>query len=108
MSTEEEEALIGMPKLFLRCRRLWTAMYEQAKLLSDLEFGDGEPRLVYTGHITHLADEIGETRPYLGTITRRLRQMGSVQQLDRGGGRGVGRWLILTSPTVEAFNESRE
>lgn len=100
---------IDTPKLFMRCLRIWNAMREQAHPYADPEsFGDNEKRLIYVGHISTLADQVGEARNYIGQLTRRLRNMGCIAQLRRGGGKGIGQWVILEEPTIALFTASHE
>jgi hypothetical protein len=104
-----EADAINTSKLYFRCERLWNAMYEAAHPERDPDyFGDADPRMVFTGHVTPLAVSVGENPPYVGQLTRRLRMMGVVRQLARGGGKGIGRWEMVEKPTPELFESTRE
>jgi hypothetical protein len=66
---------------------------------------EGHHALVYEGFLTRLFQDLSLATPYYTTVMRRLRTMGCVQQLSRGGGNSPSRWELVTEPTWEKFEE---
>lgn len=95
MSSEEG----APPKLFEHCSTVFEAM----KAHSKPEKLGTEHALVYEGFLTRLFQERGLATPYYTTVMRRLREMGCVRQISRGGGNSPSRWELVREPDWETF-----
>lgn len=89
------------PRLFEHCSSVFEAMKRDSKPQSL----EGHHALVYEGFLTRLFQDLSLATPYYTTVMRRLRTMGCVQQLSRGGGNSPSRWELVTEPTWEKFEE---
>jgi len=94
------------PKLFEHCLVVYQQMREQAKGTQI----EGRYGLVYEGYLTRLFADLNLAMPYYTAVMRRLKAMGCVKQLARGGGSSPSKWEILDEPSYEEFaawNERR-
>jgi hypothetical protein len=82
--------------LFDHCVSVYQEMEAQAR---D-ERNDG---LVYEGHLTKLFHQLGLSTPYYTSVMNRLKLMGCVDQLRRGGGSSPSRWRLTRVPNEESF-----
>lgn len=87
-----------MSKLFEHCVALYELMDEKAE-----DFPDGR---LYIGSLTTDFEELGIGGSYYTKVTSRLRSMGCVDQLRRGGGSKPSAWAIIEPPTKELFQAS--
>jgi hypothetical protein len=79
-------------------------VFEEMRKRSVVQRGDGGiDMIVYEGFMTGLFSELGMSIPYYTKIMRRLKAMGCVRQLKRGGGAAPSRWEILEEPSEEDF-----
>lgn len=106
MQPEDEKP---MPALWGYTQRVYSAMEDEAEaeeLPGEVEEGEDQPTgLVYTGHLTSLFQTMAIPNPYYTHVTRMLKAMGCIQQLRRGGGPSMSKWLLIAPPTEEAFLE---
>lgn len=100
MTTPEE----APPKLFEHCNKVFSAMKAEAKPTQI----EGEHALVYEGFLTRLFNQLELATPYYTSVMQRLRKMGCVRQLARGGGNAPSKWLLLDDPSWEAFEGSEQ
>jgi len=82
--------------LFEHCVKVYNEMTEQAR--------DEEDGLIYEGFLTKLFQGLQLSTPYYTSVMGKLKQMGCVESLRRGGGSTPSRWRILAEPTEESFN----
>jgi len=92
------------PKLFEHCSTIFEAMKRE----SSPQKVEGAHTLVYEGFLTRLFAERGMATPYYTTVMRRLKAMGCVRQLSRGGGNSPSKWELLEEPTIEKFEQFEE
>lgn len=87
------------PALYHHCVTAYNEMLARSEMVS------GE--CLYQGHLTLLfKQELGYTTPYYSHITRKLKAMGCVRMLKRGGGKQKSIWALITQPTLELFEDS--
>jgi hypothetical protein len=91
-----ETTVVDEPALLGHCVQVYDAMFERA---------DNTPEgRVFTGALTKLFEELGLGIPYYTQVTRKLKGMDCIRQIQRGGGPKQSRWLLLQEPSVELFN----
>lgn len=83
-------------KLLEHCGVVFEAMKQRAEPNDD---GD----LLYTGHLTHMFDEIGYSAPQYSDIMDALKRMDCVERIRRGSRNFPAIWKILREPTQELF-----
>lgn len=87
------------PKLFEHCSTVFERMKKDARATVI----EGNHALVYEGFLTHLFSELNLATPYYTSVMQRLRKMGCVQQLARGGGNAPSRWELIREPDWDRF-----
>ena len=92
-STTDEQQ---MPMLYDHCCTVYQTMLRYAKK-------DETTAIVYEGHLTKLFVALNLSVPYYTSVTRKLKDMGCIRQLRRGGGNAPSRWLLVTEPTEELW-----
>jgi len=97
--TDERET--PPPAQFEWAAKVYEAMRERA---TQMEV-DGTERQVYEGHLTQLYRDIGAPNPYYTSVQRALVDMGCVEQLRRGGGSAMSKWLLVKEPDAGDFEE---
>jgi hypothetical protein len=97
VSVDVESEAKPTPALYDWVCKVYNEMLAQAKE------EDGQP--VYTGHLTTLMRELGVPNPYYTTITKALKATNAAQQLRRGGGVAMSKWLLGETPAEEGFAE---
>ena len=95
-STDEDQPPV---KLWEHVNVVFAAMQKQAKS----EQVNGKHALVFTGHTTRLFRELQLATPLYSSVLQRLKQMGCIRQLSRGGGSAASRWELITDPDLEIF-----
>lgn len=80
-----------VPVMFDHCLTVYSKMAEEAT--------DG----LYEGFSTKLVQSCGLPSPYYTAVMRRLKEMGCIEQIRRGGGNAVSVWKLLTPPTEALF-----
>lgn len=97
MSSAQDET--PPPRPFEHCILVFETMRKQAKPTKI----EGQHALVYEGYLTRLFSELQMATPYYTSIMRRLKAMGCVRQISRGGGSTPSRWELIREPTWELF-----
>jgi hypothetical protein len=87
------------PALYQHCCVVFEKMHKAARP----EKIENIPTLVYEGYLTRLFNELNMATPYYTTVMRRLKAMGCVRQLSRGGGSTPTRWELVEEPGWDAF-----
>lgn len=90
--------------LYKHCLDVYLAMMKDAVE----EEVDGKPVLVWTGKGTHLFRELDLATPMYSITMQKLRAMSCLLQLQRGGGGSPSKWILITEPTPEIFNASKD
>jgi hypothetical protein len=90
------------PKLYEHCLTVFGQMKKEAKATTI----EDEHALVYEGFLTRLFNQLELATPYYTSVMQRLRKMGCVRQLSRGGGAAPSKWLLVDDPTWELFDGS--
>jgi len=88
----------GTPAAYDHLVAVYNAMAKQAT--PDEETGELR---VYEGHLTGLFRRLKLSTPYYTTIKNRLVAMGCIEQLKRGGGAAMSRWILWKEPTIEGY-----
>jgi hypothetical protein len=93
------------PSLFLHC----SAVFELMKKRAEPTTIEGTHALVYRGFLTHLiTQDLELATPYYTHVMHRLKKMGCVRQLQRGGGPSPSTWELIEEPTLEAYEAAEE
>ena len=80
--------------LFDKCLMVYKAMYRHA---------DGDSG-VYKGHLSKLMfNDLQLSNPYYTKITRKLKDMGCIEQTKRGNAVALSEWNLVKVPTWEDF-----
>lgn len=87
----DEDTIKPTPVMYDHCVTVYTKMAEEAT-------GDQ-----YEGFSTKLVQSCGLPSPYYTAVMRRLKEMGCIEQVRRGGGNAVSVWKLITPPTEELF-----
>jgi hypothetical protein len=90
------------PAMFDHVCAVYKAMRAQAEM--DEEYSC----LVYEGHLTQLFRRLKLSVPYYTTIKNRLIAMGCIEQIKRGGGAALSRWLLWREPTLDEYHAVTE
>jgi hypothetical protein len=78
-------------------------MFQKARKVSA---GAEGSMIVYEGALTELiTKELYLPVPYYTHVTRKLKAMGCIKQLRRGGGASPSQWQLLTAPTEKLWQE---
>lgn len=94
-----------VPALFEHCQRTYERMLELSEKKS-FDGGQGGEGMVYEGYLTTLiTKDLCLSTPYYTHIRGALIRMGCVEQLRRGGSSTESQWLLIHSPTLEAFTD---
>jgi hypothetical protein len=102
------------PALFHHCVTVYNAMFKESKpvipmrtqgSLDELEDepGEADAILVYEGHLTRLFQQLHLSVPYYTSVTQKLKSMGCIAQLRRGGGNAPSQWQMICEPDEETF-----
>jgi hypothetical protein len=99
VSASEEKAL---PALFEHCQNVYKAMFEVAE---PDDVGD----LIYKGFLTRLiTTQLSLSGPHYTWCMQRLKAMGCVRQLRRGGSTSPSEWMLFTEPTEALFRATED
>jgi hypothetical protein len=96
------------PKLFEHVLRVFAEMRRHAVPQMTPDAGEESHVLVYEGYLTHLFRDLGLPTPYYSSVMDRLKVMGCVRQLSRGGGSSPSRWELLQDPDFEDFQAAED
>jgi hypothetical protein len=69
---------------------------------------EGVHALVYEGFLTRLFNQLELATPYYTSVMQRLRRMGCVRQLSRGGGNSPSRWELIKDPVWDDFEVAEQ
>lgn len=101
--------------LFDHCVNVYNAMLDEAKpetkTVRDEEGHDEvitSGYQIWEGHTTTLFNRLELPAPYYTDIMRRLKDMGCVEQLRRGGGKALSKWRLIREPNEEDFKKAAE
>jgi hypothetical protein len=90
-----------MPALYHHCTNLFTLM---AKTAEKREEG-----MIWTGSLlTTLTQELGLGNAHYTAVTRKLKEMGCMRQLRRGGGPQPSIWILYRQPTPGLWRVAEE
>lgn len=64
---------------------------------------DGKEAIVWEGFTTRLQKDLEVPVPYYGKILTALQMMGCAQQLRRGGGTAMSKWVLWKTPTETEY-----
>jgi hypothetical protein len=92
------------PKPFEHCSAVFERMKKEAKATQI----EGQHALVYEGFLTRLFNDLQLATPYYTSVMQRLRKMGCVRQLSRGGGNSPSRWELIKEPDWESFEAAEQ
>jgi hypothetical protein len=81
--------------MFDHCKRVYDRMLSESQDFNGV--------ILYEGHLTKLFTQMNFSVPYYSMVTRKLKDMGCIRMLRRGGGGSLSQWEMLTEPTPEAF-----
>ena len=87
------------PRLFEHCLSVFAKMKEEARPTTI----EGTHALVYEGFLTRLFGELRLATPYYTSVMQRLKKMGCVRQVSRGGGNSPSRWELIKDPVWDDF-----
>lgn len=92
------------PRLYDHCLTVFGAM----KKSSSAAMIEGKHALIYEGFLTRTFNELGLATPYYTSVMHRLRKMGCVRQLSRGGGNSPSKWELIKDPEWDAFEAAEQ
>ena len=85
------------PALFVHCCKVYELM-QQESVLRPMPNG-GEDALIWEGSLTQLITrQANLALPFYTSVTRRLKSMGCIHSLRRGGGSSPSVWQLLKEP----------
>jgi hypothetical protein len=90
-----------VPKLFDWALSVYDAMH-RASTMQEIVEGN-PPVRVYEGHLTNLCRDLDMPNPYYTKIMKALKELGCVEQLRRGGGSAMSRWILIKAPESGQF-----
>jgi hypothetical protein len=92
------------PRLYEHCLAVFARMKREAHPTQI----EGIHALVYEGFLTRLFSELQLATPYYTSVMQRLKKMGCVRQLSRGGGNSPSRWELIKDPIWEDFEAAEQ
>jgi hypothetical protein len=92
-----------VPALFQHCCAVYERMKEKADVIEE---GEHEGLYIYTGRLTQEFIDLELGQPYYTSVMKRLKQMHCVEQLQRGGGQSPSKWLLLSRPTLDVYQNA--
>ena len=99
---------VAPPRLFEHVCTVFAEMRRHSVAQPTTDGGETKHLLVYEGFLTHLFRDLGLPTPYFTSVMERLRAMGCVRQLGRGGGTSPSRWELIQDPDYEDFQRAEE
>jgi DNA-binding transcriptional regulator PaaX len=96
-----------MKALFDHCITVFEEMMSEATPELDHDPAAETPAtgyMIWTGHTTQLFARLGLSTPYYTTVMDRLKKMGCVEQIKRGGGNALSKWRLVRPPEEEFFH----
>lgn len=98
---EESVPITRVPALFEHVSTFYLAMEQESK--TDTVNETGQKALIYEGYLTHLFKEQHLSMPYYSKITQKLKAMGCIEALRRGGSSAKSKWILHYPPDLEKF-----
>jgi hypothetical protein len=92
------------PALYEWATKVFAAMKAEAQP----DQVDGKPVLTYTGHLTALFRNLEAPNPYYTTVKNALVAQGCMEQLRRGGGSSMSKWVLIKEPEEEGFRDAMQ
>jgi len=86
-------------RLYEQCTKVYDAMRKNSRIVP----GEVDDTIVYRGYTTYLLEEVGISISNYTPVMRRLRSMGCIEQLVRGGRGTPSEWRVIKAPTRAAF-----
>lgn len=86
-----------VPALFEHACNVYKTMEDSS------EMDDALGLRVYEGHLTNLFKKLLLSVPYYTEIKNRLISIGCIEQVRRGGGTAMSRWVLWKPPTLEEW-----
>lgn len=112
MSSTAEEVT---PALFDHAKRVYEEMLKRShkesvvqESLAGLPTDSSLQVNVYEGHLTRLFAELEIANPYYTKIRNALVGQNCIEQLRRGGGVGLSKWILHCEPTEDGFKAIME
>lgn len=94
-----EEIESTNPLLYDRCVTIYNALYEQSQVAHEGR--------VFTGLVSNIFAEHKLSLGYYTPVMQRLRDMGCIEQIRRGGGGKPSVYMIYSAPTIGAYEDSK-
>lgn len=97
------------PRLFDHAKAVYEEMLKRShKEMVEHGYAEGETQpevevAIYEGHLTRLFADLQIPNPYYTKIMDVLKGQNCLEQLRRGGGVALSRWMLLEPPTEEGF-----
>jgi hypothetical protein len=102
------------PALFDHAKRVYEEMLKRSHKES-IEHGQAQGEVqpeievnVFEGHLTRLFADLNIANPYYTKIKNALVGQNCIEQLRRGGGVGLSKWVLHCEPTEEGFRAIAE
>jgi hypothetical protein len=86
-----------VPALFEHACNVYKTMEESSEMDDTLGLR------VYEGHLTNLFRKLLLSVPYYTEIKNRLISIGCIEQVRRGGGTAMSRWVLWKEPTLDEW-----
>ena len=102
------DSSVAPPKVFQHLCTVFEAMKKESFFVSMTDSGEESGGTVWEGFLTKLFQSLRLPQPYYTSVMKRLKKMGCVQQLSRGGGSAPSRWELIEEPTLELFFATEE
>jgi hypothetical protein len=103
------------PALFDHAKRVYEEMLKRShkETLNNGDVEDGVQEFnvevnIYEGHLTRLFAELEIANPYYTKIRNALVGQNCIEQLRRGGGVGLSKWILHCEPTEDGFKAIME
>jgi hypothetical protein len=97
------------PALYDHALRVYEEMKNRSTVQRvDPAAQDDEFANVYEGHLTQLFSDLSIANPYYSKIRDALVAQGCMEQLRRGGGSALSKWVLVKPPEEETFRSFME
>lgn len=113
MTAPEEEVT---PALFDHAKTVYEEMLKRSHK-EPMQYNDSEGVTqlsddrevdIYEGHLTRLFADLSIANPYYTKIKNALVGQNCIEQLRRGGGVGLSKWILHSPPTEDGFRQIAE
>lgn len=99
LSTIVDESSRDTPALYAHIMKVWNAMYDESVIVTEGR--------AWQGRLTTLFNKVGVSSGVYSSVTHRMRSMGCISQIKRGGGGNPSTWLLHKPPTIGEFDATR-